>query len=126
MMYCGIPQLRNDVLRNTSITIVPEKLFWNCENVTSFANIFVDCKSLTHVPVNIFDNNRKVYDFGSAFFYCFDLMGESPYTIVDGVKYHLYDRYKNPDYFVTPLTFGGAFGGCGNLSDYEEIPSDWK
>lgn len=40
--------------------------------------------------------------------------------------YELYDRYKNPDYFVTPLTFGGAFGGCGNLSDYEEMPSDWK
>lgn len=123
---CANVSTFNDVLRNTSITTVPEKLFWYCENVTSFANIFVDCHYLTSVPVNIFDNNRKAYSFETAFYNCPNLTGESPYTIIDGVKYHLYDRYKMPDYFVTPLTFGGAFGGCGNLSDYEEIPSDWK
>lgn len=116
----------NDVFRNTSIVTVPEKIFWNCESVTTFANIFVDCRFLTHVPVNIFDNNRKVYSFETAFLFCPNLRGESPYTIIDGVKYHLYDRYKIPDYFVTPLNFGDCFSGSENLSDYGDMPEEWK
>ncbi len=116
----------NDVFRNTSITTVPEKVFWNCENVTSMANIFVDCFQLTSIPVSIFDNNRKVYNFETTFYNCPNLTGESPYTIINGVKYHLYDRHRLPDYFVTPLIFGACFVGCGNLSDYENIPQEWK
>lgn len=109
-----------------SIETVPEKIFWNCEDVTSFNRAFASCNSLIYVPVNVFDNNRKVTDFEYAFSSCNNLGGESPYTIIAGIKYHLYERYKAPDYFVTPLNFGYCFSGSKNLSDYGDMPEEWK
>ena len=110
----------------SSLISIPEDLFFNCPNVTNFARVFCGCSSLTSIPAGLFDNNRKVTNFSFAFFVCSGLNGESPYTIIDGVKYHLYERYKNTDNFITPENYSECFINCFGLDDYENIPSDWK
>ena len=103
----------------SSLSEIPENLFAECKNVTSFGSTFDDCSSLTEIPVSIFDNNRKVKDFTQTFSSCNSVKGESPYTIIDGVKYHLYERYLNPDQFVTPTSYDSCFRS--NFSDIDEI-----
>ncbi len=109
-----------------SLTSIPEGLFVNCPQVTSFFNAFVNCWSLSDLPVNIFDGNRRVSSFQTTFYGCSKLSGESPYTVIDGVRYHLYERYLNPDHFSMPVESGACFGECDLLSDYSEIPGNWK
>ena len=109
----------------SSLTELPEGLFANCPNVTSFYECFEYCSSLTEVPVSLFDNNRMVLDFYYTFNGCY-LSGESPYTEIDGVKYHLYERCNAPDHFKTPTSYNVCFSSCHNLTDWDSIPSDWK
>ena len=110
----------------SGLTTLPEGLFASCSNVTSFYDCFYSCDGLTTVPVSIFDNNRMVTDFNCTFEHCYNLTGESPYTEIDGVKYHLYERVNAPDYFKAPTSYYGCFGGCRHLTDMDSIPSDWK
>ncbi len=108
-----------------SLSSIPEGLFDNCPNVSGFHSTFLDCDKLQTVPVSLFDNNRKVTSFGSTFGWCSNLRGESPYTIINGVKYHLYERANNPDLFVDP----GSSTGCFYLtafSDSAQMPSSWR
>ena len=112
------------------LTALPEGLFANNPNVTSFERCFQDCYKLTTVPVSIFDNNRMVTNFSTTFTYCYNMSGESPYTEIDGVKYHLYERVNAPDYFKAPTSYSRCFYQCGSyngyLTDYADIPSDWR
>ena len=119
--------------RCTSLTSIPVGLFDNCPNVTDFTHTFLECSSLTSIPVSLFDNNLKVEGFEGTFEDCTRLQGESPYTVIDGPKYHLYERKQRPDYFATPKESSydneisnGCFNGCTGLSDYNDIPSSWK
>ena len=105
---------------------IPVKLFANCPNVENFGTAFARCENLQTIPVNIFDNNKKVIDFGHVFRGCGNIEGESPYTFVDGEKVHLYERMNYRDYFVTPTSFNAAFSSCLKLSDYSNIPENWK
>ena len=48
---------------------------------------------------------------------CSSLTGESPYTMIDGKKVHLYER-NNPEYntqFIEIIESVGAFRGCNKL-----------
>lgn len=119
----------NAFYNNVSLTSIPESLFKDCVNATSYQGLFYGCKKittvpaglfaystkvtsfngtfsrcseLTSVPVSIFDNNTKVTDFASTFDECGKLGGESPYTTINSVKYHVPERKNAPDYFVTP------------------------
>lgn len=87
--------------------------------------LFYDCFYLETIPVDIFDNNRKINDLRLAFHRCSSLSGESPYTVIDGVKYHLYERKNNPDQFVFPTSYSACFWGT-SFSDYDNIPDSWK
>ena len=109
-----------------NITEVPEGLFANCPDVTSFNSTFDSCSNLIVIPVNIFDNNRKVVDFYECFNGCSRLEGESPYTEIGGIRYHLYERKNNAEQFITPTSMYQAFRHCSNLTDYSNIPTDWK
>ena len=111
---------------NTSLRAVPEKLFADCPMLKYVNGCFDWCYSLVTVPPSIFDNNRRITSLSSLFRNCHFLQGESPYTEIDGVKWHLYERADNPDQFVAPLDFTYAFSGCNNLSDYNAIPQQWK
>lgn len=109
-----------------ALTSIPETLFADCPNVTDFGWVFRACSSLTFIPTGLFDHNRKVTNFSWAFMGCNSLKGETPYTIIDGVKYHLYERYNNIDHFIAPENYSFCFSNCSGLEDYDNIPSEWK
>lgn len=108
------------------ITSIPEKLFANNPDVTDFVMGFHACSSLQSIPARLFDNNRKATMFDGCFNMCESLTGESPYTMIGDKKVHLYERSNYPDHFATPIRYFGCFNGCTGLTDYAQIPSDWK
>ena len=56
---------------------------------------------------------------------CKALTGESPYTIVNDAKVHLYERTSALG-FSTVSTKTDCFDGCTGLSDYGDMPTTWK
>ena len=109
-----------------NITTIPEQLFKNSSYLSSISSCFRDCTSIKQVPVSLFDNNRRIIYFDYAFANCNNLVGESPYTVIDNVKYHLYERENAPNYFLRPTTVNYCFENCSHLDDYSEIPDEWK
>ena len=109
----------------TSLTEIPEGFFDSCPMVTTFYYTFWNCTSLTQIPVSLFDNQRLVRTFETTFNTCTKLIGESPYTIIEGEKVHLYERELYPDYFVRPEGVR-CFLSDKNLLDYASIPSPWR
>lgn len=109
----------------SKLTSIPMGLFDNCPNVSNFSGTFRNCINLESVPVSIFNNNRKVTDFQYTFDCCYDVTGESPYTVINGVKYHLYERVDNPDEFVSPISYSGCFSSTG-FSDNNQMPKGWR
>ena len=115
------------IFRNcTSLKTIPESLFEN--NIyTNYINYtFYGCTSLESVPVTIFDNCKDIIVSNSTFYGCSSLTGESPYTIIDGEKIHLYERINYLNYFSEIVSNRYCFTGCTNLTDYADIPDDWK
>ena len=114
----------------SGITEVPEGLFDKCTDIEYFSGLFAECKNLKSLPVNLFDFNKKAKNFYQTFRDCTALTGESPYTIinVDGtdVKVHLYERSSYPEYFTAPTVSSICFQNCTGLSDYDNIPANWK
>ena len=109
----------------TGLTSIPANLFTNCPSVSSFGNAFSHCTGLTMVPESIFDNNRKVNSFYGTFQFT-NIAGESPYTVINGNKIHLYERADYPDYFHAPSEYSNCFSTCKSLTDYDAIPSSWR
>lgn len=109
-----------------SLQSIPDELFVNCHNAESFNSAFYGCAALFRIPVGLFDSCRKVSYFSYAFSGCGHLEWESPYTVVNSSKVHLYERENYPDYFVKPTNNEKCFYGCGGLTDYLSIPSGWK
>ena len=113
----------------TSITTIPARLFANNKKVSTVYSAFANCEKLRSVPVSLFDENRRItnfaYVFGSE---APDLeKQESPYTVIDGNKVHLYQRANYPDDFVTPTSFYGALRAFANKNwGLETIPSSWR
>lgn len=110
----------------TSLLKVPEGLLDDCPLVTSFGNFLSMCGALEEVPVSLFDNQRWVKSFATVFNGCRKMTGESPYTVINGNKVHLYERCNYPDYFVVPADFYACFSSGSNLIDWSSIPSTWR
>jgi len=110
----------------TALTDIPDDLFSNCPNLTDINNVFRICGSLKNISPMIFDNNRKLVNVAYAFNDCKRLVSECPYSIIDGKKVYLYERYKYPEHFKTPEIFAGCFLKCTKMSGYEYIPDNWK
>ena len=86
---------------------------------------FSGCTSLESIPSGLFSNCHKLQYVISLFLNCSSVKGESPYDMVEGEKVHLYERAGREGY--TAITsYMTCFGGCTGLSDYEDIPVDWK
>ena len=102
---------------------IPENLFKHCHKVTNVCHVFGYCTGLTSIPTGLFDYNRRIADFSGAFNGCRNLKGESPYTVINDVKYHLYERHKNPDEFVNPTSYEDCFTNCTGLSDFSRLKS---
>ena len=109
----------------SKITTIPAGLFDNCTKVTSFYKTFYGCSSLTAIPQGLFDNCTQVTSFNSTFGGCSALTGESPYTLINGHKVHLYERKDYPDHFTAPTLTSYCFQNCTGLTDYNEIPATW-
>lgn len=109
----------------TSLTALPEGLLDANPKLSDIERMCYGCTALTTVPTNLFDNNRLLYECKQAFSSCTALQGESPYTEIDGKKYHLYERSTNPTEFTSP-DGKFCFSGCKNLTDYQNIPEEWK
>lgn len=96
-------------------------VFDGCTEVTDFGQSFYNCGKLQSVPAGIFDDCRKAADFKNAFNNAKSLTGESPYTVVDGTKVHLYERNAHSGAFAPVTGYGSCFAGCTGLTDYAAI-----
>ena len=142
----------------SGIKTIPADLFINCKSAYDFSQTFAGCSSLQEIPEGLFDSvpsaNKNVkfsYCFDSctslksipsalfdkalmaskfdyAFAGCTGLTGESPYTMYNGNKIHLYERkqYYSLGGFNNRITGTKCFNGCTGLSDYEDITTGWK
>ena len=91
--------------RNTAITSIPEGLFKNNVNVTEFGSVFSNCSGLTSIPEGLFKNNVNVTNFGSVFSNCSGLT-----SIPEGL-------FKNN---VNVKSFGSVFSNCSGLTSIPE------
>lgn len=115
----------NGAFANASLKSVPECDIMSFAEVTDVSGMFEGCASLGEVPVSLFDGAADITAFDRIFSGCSSLTGESPYTIIDGIRIHLYQR-DGSGAFAVPVSYSGAFTGCSSLSDFDEIPQTWK
>ena len=109
----------------TSLISVPQ-IFDNCTEVTKFEYTFNGCGALKSISEKLFDACTKVTRFFWTFAGCMELTGESPYTLVNGVKVHLYERKNYTEFFATPEESNYCFGNCYDLTDFNNIPRKWR
>lgn len=107
--------------RNPKLETIGKDVFKGCTENTSFNQAFSNCEKLRSIPADIFDDCRKVTDFRFAFRYNTAMTGESPYTLVNGKKVHLYERNAYPDHFTAIPNYKSCFTDCTGLSDYNAI-----
>ena len=108
-----------------SLTAIPTGLFDHCTAVTDFSDCFNSCSSLTAIPAGLFANCTAVTDFSRCFYLLRSLTGETPHTMVDGKKIKLWERSLENG-FAKVTNYQKCFYSCDKLSDYAEIPDDWK
>ena len=90
---------------NNSIVSIPEGLFKNNVNVTTFDSVFSGCTGLTSIPEGLFKNNVNVTEFDGVFNWCTGLT-----SIPEGL-------FANN---VNVTKFTGAFLGCTGLTSIPE------
>lgn len=107
------------------LTNIPASLFSSCTEVESFQDTFSGCYGLITVPSSLFDNNRKVLSFASMFSGVGGIIDcETPFTMINGEKVHLYERVNYPDYFIAPAQTNSCFTQA--WSDWDDIPLSWR
>lgn len=110
----------------TSLREIPEKLFANNTQVISMWEAFAGCKSLQRIPAGLFDSMRTLQAVRLLFKNCSSLIGESPYTLINGEKVHLYERQNHPTEFLEITNHNSTFRNCTNLTDHNSMPSNWR
>ncbi len=105
---------------------IPSGLFNNCTQASDFMSTFQNCKNLTEIPFGLFDNCKEIENLMVTFAGCKNLTGESPYTIIENNKVHLYERNDNTGGFIKPKYFYSCFSECVGLSDFSDLPNEWK
>ena len=116
----------------TALETIPEKLFSAIGTTTTsvtFAKCFYGCSALKSLPAGLFDTVRRISFIDYCFADCTSLTGESPYTVIGEEKIHLYERVQGEDFPRVPsnkTAHAGCFSGCIGLSDYANMPDEWK
>ena len=100
---------------------VPATLFADMKSLADFEYNFQRCTALTSLPASLFDNNRAIKWMDYSIMDCTALTGESPYTVINGTKVHLYERGNYPDDFINISGHDYVFRGAEGLTDYDEI-----
>lgn len=103
---------------------LPDDFLFYCPELRDLSVTFSNCSSLKTISTSFFDNSRKLRNTRFMFYYC-RLSGESPYTIIDGMKIHLYEREKVPDWLYPILQYSQAYTG-NNFTDKAAMPKNWK
>ena len=109
-----------------ALTEIPEGLFDHNPEVTYISYSFEGCSSLRSVPTNLFDKMRILQSTTRLFYGCQSLTGESPYTLINGEKVHLYERQNHPTEFLEITSHSNTFRNCTNLTDHNSMPSNWR
>lgn len=119
----------------TSIKSVPD-LFAKCEKLTDVTNVFKGCTNIERAPrvfqncavlnppVNVFDDCKKAYNFNKCYNNLPAATNESPYTVVNGQKIHLWERTPELG-FALPTQYDLCFADSPNFADYANIPEAW-
>ncbi len=110
----------------TSLAVIPEGIFSGCPDLERMVSTFRGCTALKSVPASLFDANRKLSVIEGLFMNCSSLCCESPYTVTDGTKVHLYERENCPDTFNRIESGYLSFFGCTAVTDYSSLPINWK
>lgn len=111
-------------------------LFANCRLLTDVTNVFKGCTNIElalrvfqncavlNPPVNVFDDCKKVYYFKECYNNLPAATNESPYTVVNGQKVHLWERTPELG-FALPIQYDFCFTASPNFADYANIPEAW-
>jgi len=127
-----IEYLEKAFLDCTALETIPENLFSVLEGSTKSVKLsycFKGCTALKNLPAGLFDTVRSINFIDCCFEGCKSLTGESPYTIIDGEKVHLYERVQGDNFPRVPsnrTAHEGCFNGCTGLTDYATMPDEWK
>jgi hypothetical protein len=130
----------SDAFSFTSITAIPSALFDGAINATSFGSTFSNCGSLTSIPSGLFDNCPNVVNFSGTFRRCNGITGipSGLFDASNGVTTTFESVFEMsatnamggnaPTLWLrVPEPFGfRAFRNCFLLSNYGNIPSNWK
>lgn len=114
----GLESMQSAFYRCSTLVSVAEDKYEAFRDVSSFSSVFHSCKNLQYVPVNLFDGAYNAANFDKAFLFVKSVTSESPYTVIDGQKIHLYDRPYGPYPAVSNHTT--CFSN-GNWADQEAI-----
>lgn len=133
--YDKIPSAVSAFENCTSIKSVPD-VFANCEKLTDVTNVFKGCTNIElaprvfqncavlNPPVNVFDDCKKAYNFNKCYNNLPAATNESPYTVVNGQKIHLWERTPELG-FALPTQYDFCFTDSPNFADYANIPEAW-
>lgn len=111
-------------------------LFFRCDRLTDVTNVFKGCTNIKHAarvfqdcavlnpPVNVFDDCKKIYVFKEGLNNLPAATNESPYTVVNGQKVHLWERTPELG-FALPTQYDFCFTDSPNFADYANIPEAW-
>lgn len=111
-------------------------LFKECKKLTDVTNVFKGCTNIKHAsrvfqdcavlnpPVNVFDDCKKAYNFKECYNNLPAATNESPYTVVNGQKVHLWERTPELG-FALPTQYDFCFTDSPNFADYANIPETW-
>lgn len=111
-------------------------LFRQCEKLTDVTNVFKGCTNIElalrvfhncavlNPPVNVFDDCKKAYNFKECYNNLPIATNESPYTVVNGQKIHLWERTPELG-FALPTQYDFCFTDSLNFADYANIPEAW-
>lgn len=113
-----LPNLNNvfALFREAPIKSLPNDLFVGCPALQEASSLCAGCKELTSIPSTLFsDWDGAMLDLDYAFSGCVNLTGSTP---VDSQGRKLWERGN--------IRGEGCFTGCKKLTDYDEIPRNWK
>ncbi len=127
----GITTMSNLFRGCSSLASVSKDMFGEMAAVTNVSGMFSGCTSLTAFPVDFFDNMLKITNVGNLFNGCQNIFGESPYTVVNGKKIHIYERINTAETGMASIATAsssrkGCFAGCTGMTDFASIPDMWK
>ncbi len=130
----GIKYLYDAFMECKQLIEIPENLFYDNPEIIEFGycyisasydtflGCFMGCTGLTSIPKGLFNNNKAASDFYFCFALCPNLTGETP-SDENGIK--LWERTSENGY-IDEITGTACFTNCLNLTDYSEIPDNWK